>query len=275
MTTIKQIKFIIYQVLSTNKSLSCYLFGSYAKGKQNENSDVDILIIVDKEQYEYKKITNIKEQIRNEFEKINIYSEPIFGYIQNINEDKSVLFREYIGYGKLLFGDDLSTVILQETPQEQKQIEYEKYWRAMMFDKMRTLEYLANEDKNIDDSSLAWEFLYLVVYWNGKAELTLVDKQHSLNEFTLIYIYTELLKKDFDQEILYTLKMLQYYRDQIKSGEYFDIEFEPFKKHFEIVKYKIITNWKVKYYIKFSTIWLEIRTPPVLAFYGLAKLILQ
>ena len=123
MTTIKQIKFIIYQVLSTNKSLSCYLFGSYAKGKQNENSDVDILIIVDKEQYEYKKITNIKEQIRNEFEKINIYSEPIFGYIQNINEDKSVLFREYIGYGKLLFGDDLSTVILQETPQEQKQIE--------------------------------------------------------------------------------------------------------------------------------------------------------
>jgi hypothetical protein len=21
-------------------------------------------------------------------------------------------------------------------------------------------------DKNIDDSSLAWEFLYLVVYWN-------------------------------------------------------------------------------------------------------------
>ena len=74
-----------------------------------------------------------------QFEKINIYSEPIFGYIQKINEDKSILFSEYIGYGKLLFGDDLSTVILQETPQEQKQIEYEKYWRAMMFDKIRTL----------------------------------------------------------------------------------------------------------------------------------------
>ena len=242
MTTIKQIKLIINKVLSTNKSLSCYLFGSYAKGKQSENSDVDILIIVDKEQYDYKQITNLKEQIRNEFEKINIYCDPIFGYIQNINEDKSILFREYIGYGKLLFGDDLFTVILQETPQEQKQIEYEKYWRAMMFEKMRTLEYLVGVDKNIDDSSLAWEFLYLVVYWNGKAELTLADKQHSLNEFTLIYIYTELLKKDFDHEILHTLKMLQYYRDQIKSGEYFEIEFESFKKHFEIVKYKIITN---------------------------------
>lgn len=242
MTTIKQIKFIIYQVLSTNKSLSCYLFGSYAKGKQNENSDVDILIIVDKEQYEYKQITNIKEQIKNEFEKINIYCDPIFGYIQNINEDKSILFREYIGYGKFLFGNDLSTEILQETAQEQKQIEYEKYWRAMMFEKIRTLEYLVSVDKNIDDSSLAWEFLYLIVYWNGKAELTLVDKQHSLNEFTLIYIYTELLKNDFDYETLHTLNMLQYYRDQIKSGEYFDIEFESFNTHFTIVKNKIITN---------------------------------
>jgi predicted nucleotidyltransferase len=241
-TTIKQIKFIIYQVLSTNKSLSCYLFGSYAKGKQNENSDVDILIIVDKEQYEYKQITNIKEQIKNEFEKINIYCDPIFGYIQNINEDKSILFREYIGYGKFLFGNDLSTEILQETAQEQKQIEYEKYWRAMMFEKIRTLEYLVSVDKNIDDSSLAWEFLYLIVYWNGKAELTLVDKQHSLNEFTLIYIYTELLKNDFDYETLHTLNMLQYYRDQIKSGEYFDIEFESFNTHFTIVKNKIITN---------------------------------
>lgn len=229
-------------MLSTNKLLSCYLFGSYAKGKQNENSDVDILIIVDKEQYEYKQITNIKEQIRNEFEKINIYCEPIFGYIQNINEDKSILFREYIGYGKLLFGNDLSTEILQETAQEQKQIEYEKYWRAMMFEKIRTLEYLVSVDKNIDDSSLAWEFLYLIVYWNGKAELTLVGKQHSLNEFTLIYIYTELLKKDFDYEILHTLSMLQYYRDQIKSGEYFDIEFESFNTHFTIVKNKIITS---------------------------------
>lgn len=165
----------------------------------------------------------MKEQIKNEFEKINIFCEPIFGYHQNINEDKSVFFREYIGSGKLLFGDDLSNVILKETPQEQKQIEYEKYWRAMMFEKMRTLEYLASVDKNIDDSSLAWEFLYLVVYWNGKSELTLIDKQHSLNEFTLNYIYKVLLKKDFDDQILHTLNMLQYYRDQIKSGEYFDI----------------------------------------------------
>ena len=144
---------------------------------------------------------------------------------------------------------------------------------AMMFEKMRTLEYLASVDKNIDDSSLAWEFLYLVVYWNGKSELTLIDKQHSLNEFTLNYIYKVLLKKDFDDEILHTLNMLQYYRDQIKSGEYFDIEFESFNTHFTIAKNKIITNQKVGYYISFCIILMEIRTSPVLAFDGLAKLI--
>ena len=242
MTNLDQILSFVNEILYEKNQLSCYLFGSYAKGKQNENSDVDILIIVDKEQYEYKQITNIKEQIRNEFEKINIYCEPIFGYIQNINEDKSILFREYIGYGKLLYGADLSAKILQESAQERKHIEYEKYWQAMILEKIRTLEHLLEVDKNIDDSSLAWEFLYLIVYWNGKAELTLVGKQHSLNEFTLIYIYTELLKKDFDHEILHTLSMLQYYRDQIKSGEYFDIEFESFKTHFTIAKNKIITN---------------------------------
>ena len=242
MTNLDQILSFVNEILYEKKHLSCYLFGSYAKSKENENSDVDILIIVDKKQYDYKQITKIKYEFRDKFKKIDIYCEPIFGYIENINEDKSVLFREYISYGKLLFGDDLFNKILQENAQERKHIEYEKYWQAMILEKIRTLEHLLEVDKNIDDSSLAWEFLYLVVYWNGKAELTLIDKQHSLNEFTLVYIYTELLKKDFDQEILYTLKMLQYYRDQIKSGEYFDIEFEPFKKHFEIVKYKIITN---------------------------------
>ena len=41
-----------------------------------------------------KKITNLKEQIRNEFEKINIYCDQFWVY-QNINEDKSIFFRVY------------------------------------------------------------------------------------------------------------------------------------------------------------------------------------
>ena len=33
-------------MLSTNKLLSCYLFGSYAKGDANPKSDIDLLISV-------------------------------------------------------------------------------------------------------------------------------------------------------------------------------------------------------------------------------------
>lgn len=242
MTNLDQILSFVNEILYEKKHLSCYLFGSYAKGKENENSDVDILIIVDKKQYDYKQITKIKYEFRDKFKKIDIYCEPIFGYIENINEDKSVLFREYINYGKLLFGDDLSNKILQENAQERKHIEYEKYWRAMMREKIRTLDHLLEVDKNIDDSSLAWEFLYLIVYWNGKAELTLINKQHSLNEFTLKYIYTVLLKKDFKKEVLHTLEILQNYKEKIRSGEYFDIEFESFTEHYAIVKNRIIAK---------------------------------
>jgi len=240
MTTIKDIKSLIRTILKNKKDLSCYLFGSYAKNKANKESDVDILILFDKNRYEYKEILNLKATIKQEFQNIDIYCDPIYGYIQNINEDRSVLYRQYIGYGKHLFGDDIKTIMIDETQEEQKSIEYDKYWRAMMFDKIRTLEYLIKNNPDINDSSLSWEFLYLIVYWNAKAELTLIDRQHSLNEYTLEFIYTSLLQKDCTTEVLYTLNLLQEYRDKIRNDDYFDIEFESIEKHFNIVINKII-----------------------------------
>lgn len=241
MTTIAEIRKTVTNILQEYPHLSCYLFGSYAKNSANEQSDVDILLLFDKQIYDYKKILNVKATIKDEFEKIGIYCDPIFGYIQNINEDKAVLYRQYIGYGVHLFGNNIQDIMIKETKDEQRQIEYEKYWRAMMFDKIRTLEYWSSVDKNIDESSLAWEFLYLVVYWNAKAELTLIDKQHSLNEFSLHFIYTELLKKECAKEVLHTLEILQIYKDKIRSDDYFDIEFESFVKYFEIVRSRVIS----------------------------------
>lgn len=63
MTNLDQILSFVNEILCEKKHLSCYLFGSYAKGKENENSDVDILIIVDKKQYDYKQITKIKYEL--------------------------------------------------------------------------------------------------------------------------------------------------------------------------------------------------------------------
>lgn len=44
MLTIDEIKFAITKVGKKYNIKSAYLFGSYAKGKANENSDVDIII---------------------------------------------------------------------------------------------------------------------------------------------------------------------------------------------------------------------------------------
>ena len=236
MTTIAEIRKTITSILQEYTHLSCYLFGSYAKNSANEQSDVDILLLFDKEKYEYKQILHLKATIKSAFENIGIYCDPIYGYIQNINDDKTVLYRQYIGYGIHIFGNNLQDIMVKETKEEKRQIEYEKYWRAMMFDKIRTLEYFVEVNLDIDESSLSWEFLYLVVYWNAKAELTLLDKQHSLNEFSLHFIYTELLQKECDKEVLHTLEILQIYKDKIRNDDYFDIEFESFTEHFKVVK---------------------------------------
>lgn len=242
MTTTDEIQKITQQALANKSDMSCYLFGSYAKNKATQESDVDLLLIFDKDVYDFKAISKIKNTIKNDFEKIGIYCDPIYGYVQYINEDKSVLYREYIGYGILLYGDDISKVMIQESREEQKQIEYEKYWTAMYFEKIKILEYLMKEDKKIDESSLCWQYLYLVAYWYAKAQLTLLDKQHSLNEFTLHYIYTELLQWKIDQSLLYTLEILQIYRDIFQDDDYFDIEYESFENHFKNIKKLIKHN---------------------------------
>lgn len=242
MTSIDEINNVIAKALYTYSDLSCYLFGSYAKAKATATSDVDILLLFDQDVYNFKIITKIKEAIKNDFEEIGIYCDPIYGYIQNINDDKAVLLRQYVGYGMLLYGDDISKFMLQETPEQQKQIEYERYWKSMYLEKIKTLEYLVTADKNINDSSLCWQYLYLIAYWNAKAQLTLIDKQHSLNEFTLVYIYAELLKWQLDKKTLHTLEILQIYMDKIKNDDYFDIEFESFAEHFVVVKNLITIN---------------------------------
>ena len=64
-----------------------------------------------------------------------------------------------------------------------------------------------------------------------------MDKQHSLNEFTLQHIFTKLLEWSLDDSSLYTLQILQRYRDKYKDDDYFDIEYESFLVHFSNVKF--------------------------------------
>lgn len=72
-------------------------------------------------------------------------------------------------------------------------------------------------------------------YWYAKAQLTLVDKQHSLNEHSLVYIYSELLRLDIDDDSFRTLELLQFYRSKIRSDDYLDIDFESFRHHFGVI----------------------------------------
>jgi predicted nucleotidyltransferase len=47
------IKSVVFDVLSKHDVSTCYLFGSYAKGKANNKSDIDLMIVSDVEGIEF------------------------------------------------------------------------------------------------------------------------------------------------------------------------------------------------------------------------------
>ncbi len=81
-----------------------------------------------------------------------------------------------------------------------------------------------------------------MLYWYAKAQLTLIDRQHSLNKYTLSYIYTELLQISLSKKQMRTLQLLQKYRDIYQSGAYLDSECEVLSEHFETATTLIPSN---------------------------------
>lgn len=70
--TVQQIKDICTDVFSTFDIEYCYLFGSYAKGKANENSDVDLLISTSVSGMKfYDLVETIRENLKKKVDVLN------------------------------------------------------------------------------------------------------------------------------------------------------------------------------------------------------------
>ncbi len=237
-----QIEDLTIKTLSNFTNVSCYLFGSYAKSKAIYSSDIDLLLIFDREEYGFSKVQEVQNLLKNSFKEVGKYCQPIYGYKENINEDSSILFRQYINYGQYICGPDISKDMNCETSQELKELEYKSYWKPMYLKKVKTIDTFVKSELDTGDSLLLWQYLFLAAYWYAKAELTLVDKQHSLNDFTLVYIYKELMKFSLSLEEENTLEYIQTKRDQYKSFEYIDADNTSFSEKYIVVK-NLIKGW--------------------------------
>ena len=222
--------------LKNCEGLSCYLFGSYAKAKAKQSSDVDLLLLMDKKRYDYRAVHKIQDTLEDAFAKIEKYCRPIYGYVENINNDSSILFRQYIGYGVLMYGDDLQESMRQETQERLQALEYSHYWMPMYLKKMQQLEEIYDTKIFSSYGSLCWQYLFLSIYWYAKAQLTLVNKQNSLNNFTLVYIYTELLHFSLNQEEYKCLELVQRHRNNYRKGEELESENISFYDNFMLIK---------------------------------------
>jgi len=226
---------IVKQCLMNEEHISCYLFGSYAKKTPTKSSDIDLLLIYDKNSRVYSSVLQISDEIKKVFAEHEKYCQPILGCTNNINDDNHILFRQYINYGILLHGRDIRCQMNDESKEELMALEYYKYWVPLYQKKIVLLEKVLIIDQRIF-LDIYWQYLFLIVYWYAKAQLCLIYKHHSLNNYTLVYIYSSLMHTNLSIQEIETLTILQKYRDLFKSDEPLVYEKSSFVKHFNIVK---------------------------------------
>ena len=234
--TLTLIEEILVKSIGDFDDVSCYLFGSYAKGKPTTASDIDILLLFDKSRYSYDLVHKVQTQIHDEFKQINKFCQPIYGYIEDIDKDEYILFRQYVNYGVHLYGLDIKSIMKQESREKLKELEFNNYWTPMYLKKIKLLEQLVENDLNIDVATIEWQYLFLATYWYAKAQLTLVDKQHSLNNFTLLHIYTELMNVHLTSKQKETLDYIQKQRDYYENFENIQGQSVSFVQSFVLIK---------------------------------------
>ncbi len=229
----------VLTVMKEHTDIGCYLFGSYAKGTATTSSDIDILLLFDSKSHSSKFIYEVKEKIAHTFYTQHKHCQPIHGYKQNINENNHILFRQYINYGVHLSGSDITSTLNHESMQDLQQLEYTHYWTPMYLTKLERITNFLEIGIIIDEDSITWQYLYLVAYWFAKAQLTLVNKQNSLNNFTLLYIYNKRMQVTLTDEQTDVLLYLQLQRNSYTNVQPIEATTVSFTHSFNIIQQMI------------------------------------
>ena len=98
--------------------------------------------------------------LESAFKDIEKYCRPIYGYLDKIDDDSSILFRQYIFYGVLIYGDDIKLVMKRESNEELKALEYSHYWMPMYLNKMQQIEDICSSKLVSPYNSLNWQYLF-------------------------------------------------------------------------------------------------------------------
>ena len=153
--SLQVIKDVCKSILKNYPDISCYLFGSYAKGIPNRTSDIDLLLFFDKEIHDYEIICKIEALLRESFLAIEKYCNPIHGYKNSINRDSSILFRQYVHYGVLLSDQNILPIMKNETLEDLNSLEYTHYWTPMYRNKIKILDQMIKSEIDVESSSLS------------------------------------------------------------------------------------------------------------------------
>jgi len=104
-TSISKLKSKISDSISINNNATIYLFGSYAKGKQTAQSDVDLLVIADKKDTAkaivhqlYKKLSDVEL----DYDILGLTKKALLKQLQ-----ESTFYNNIINNGIILYGKQI------------------------------------------------------------------------------------------------------------------------------------------------------------------------
>lgn len=100
---IESLKLKIIPIVAGQKDVTVYLFGSYAKGTANANSDVDLLVVAAQQQAAGRLVRNLYKQLSD----VPIDYD-ILGYSFSQMKDKKIqsqFFNKVLSEGILLYGN--------------------------------------------------------------------------------------------------------------------------------------------------------------------------
>ncbi|SHI76214.1 type VII toxin-antitoxin system MntA family adenylyltransferase antitoxin [Lutispora thermophila] len=97
----------VEELINKYKIKLIYIFGSYAKGNNNESSDLDIAVYLENEAYGFVRLSILDELV-------GIFNREDIDLVILNNADEVVKF-QVIKYGKILYMKDLLTKVMFET----------------------------------------------------------------------------------------------------------------------------------------------------------------
>jgi len=102
----EKIREIIDKIVKNYKPEKVVMFGSFASGKQNDDSDIDLLVVKDSKKSRYEREAELRKIFSPSSVAIDFLAYTPFELEKKIKQEKNLFFKDIIKNGITLYAND-------------------------------------------------------------------------------------------------------------------------------------------------------------------------